>query len=166
MYSLIDFQIACQSRLSFVQSHLGLIKQKRCLQTHVQIILLIRTVSQVRLYLVDTLSNGTDVPEQNILEPDQTPRNTVYGLGFHCLLYSSSRFRTEQKLIDLSIILLIVIQTYSKINNMKYGNRHVYITKTRVFKYIENFITKNWKFSDKNSDIFHISAQNIDVGTR
>ena len=38
------------------------------------------------------------------------------------------------------------------------------ITKTSLFKYIENFITKNWKFSDKNSDIFHISAQNIDCG--
>ena len=38
------------------------------------------------------------------------------------------------------------------------------ITKTRLFKYIENFITKNWKFSDKNSDIFHISAQNIGSG--
>ena len=29
---------------------------------------------------------------------------------------------------------------------------------------MENFTTKNWKFSDKNSDIFHISAQNIDCG--
>ena len=38
------------------------------------------------------------------------------------------------------------------------------ITKTRLFKYIENFTTKNWKFSDKNSDIFYISAQNIDCG--
>ena len=38
------------------------------------------------------------------------------------------------------------------------------ITKTRLFKYIENFITQNWKFSDKNSDNFHISAQNIDCG--
>ena len=38
------------------------------------------------------------------------------------------------------------------------------ITKTRLFKYTENFTTKNWKFSDKNSDIFHISAQNIDCG--
>ena len=28
--------------------------------------------------------------------------------------------------------------------------------------FIENFTTKNWKFSDKNSNIFHISAQNID----
>ena len=37
-------------------------------------------------------------------------------------------------------------------------------TKTRLFKYIENFTTKNWKFSDKKSYIFHISAQNIDCG--
>ena len=36
------------------------------------------------------------------------------------------------------------------------------ITKTRLFKYIEKFTTKNWKISDKNSDIFHIYAQNID----
>ena len=36
------------------------------------------------------------------------------------------------------------------------------ITKTDLFKYIENFTTKNWKFSDKKkSDIFHISAQNL-----
>ena len=38
--------------------------------------------------------------------------------------------------------------------------------KPRLFKYIENFTTnlKNWKFSDKNSDILVISAQNIDCG--
>ena len=36
------------------------------------------------------------------------------------------------------------------------------ITKTRLFKYIENFTTKKWKFSGKKkSDIFHIFAQNI-----
>ena len=35
----------------------------------------------------------------------------------------------------------------------------VNITKTRLFKYIENFTTKNWKISDKNSDIFLISTQ-------
>ena len=40
----------------------------------------------------------------------------------------------------------------------------LYITKTRLFKYIENFTTKNWNFSNKNSDIFHISAQNIGCG--
>ena len=35
-----------------------------------------------------------------------------------------------------------------------YGTRYKPgITKTRLFKYIENFTTKNWKFSDKTSDI-------------
>ena len=38
------------------------------------------------------------------------------------------------------------------------------ITKTRLFKYIYKFMTKIWKFSDKNPDIFHIPAQNIDCG--
>ena len=40
------------------------------------------------------------------------------------------------------------------------------ITKTRLFKNIENFTSKNWTVWDKkkNSDIFHISAQNIDCG--
>ena len=36
------------------------------------------------------------------------------------------------------------------------------ITKTRLFKYIENSTPKTEKFQIKNSDIFHISAQNID----
>ena len=41
----------------------------------------------------------------------------------------------------------------------------LYITKTRLFKYIENFISKNTEnFQIKISDIFHISAQNIDCG--
>ena len=40
----------------------------------------------------------------------------------------------------------------------------VYITKTGLFKYIENFTTKNENFQIKNSDIFHISDQNIDCG--
>ena len=43
---------------------------------------------------------------------------------------------------------------------LKFSQRD--ITKTRVFKYVENFTSKNWKFSDKNSDICHISAQKID----
>ena len=38
------------------------------------------------------------------------------------------------------------------------------IKKTCLLKYIENFTIKNWKSSDKNPDIFHISAQNIDCG--
>ena len=43
------------------------------------------------------------------------------------------------------------------------------ITKTSLFKYTDNFTTKKIKKkkkkkSDKNSNIFHISAQNIDYG--
>ena len=39
------------------------------------------------------------------------------------------------------------------------------ITKTRLFKYTENFTTeKKENFDIKNSDIFYISAQNIDCG--
>ena len=40
-----------------------------------------------------------------------------------------------------------------------------FITKTCLFKYIENFTRKKGNFSDKkNSDIFHLSVQNIDCG--
>ena len=38
----------------------------------------------------------------------------------------------------------------------------LHITKTRLFKYIENFTTKTENFLIKKSDIFHTSAQNID----
>ena len=44
------------------------------------------------------------------------------------------------------------------------GYTSLAITKTNLFKYTENFTTKKWKFSDNSSDIFHISAQNIDCG--
>ena len=35
---------------------------------------------------------------------------------------------------------------------------------TPIQIYIENFTSKNWNFSDKNSNIFHISAQNNNCG--
>ena len=38
------------------------------------------------------------------------------------------------------------------------------ITKIHLFKYTENFTTKNENFQIKKSDIFLISAQNIDYG--
>ena len=38
------------------------------------------------------------------------------------------------------------------------------ITKTRLFNYTENFTPKTENFQIKNSDIFHISAENIDCG--
>ena len=38
--------------------------------------------------------------------------------------------------------------------------------KTCLFKYIENFTTKNWNFSDKNSDIFIFLLKTYYIGTR
>ena len=40
----------------------------------------------------------------------------------------------------------------------------LFIMKTCLFNYTENFTIKNELFQIKNSDIFHISAQNIDCG--
>ena len=43
---------------------------------------------------------------------------------------------------------------------------NVFITKTCLFKYTENFTTKKkkWKFSDKKFWYFHVPAQNINCG--
>ena len=44
-------------------------------------------------------------------------------------------------------------------------NIKVYITKTCLFKYTDNFTTKKMiNFQIKSSDIFHNSVQNIDCG--
>ena len=34
--------------------------------------------------------------------------------------------------------------------------QHMFIRKTRLFKYIENFTSKNWKFSDKKILIYFL----------
>ena len=43
-------------------------------------------------------------------------------------------------------------------------HKNVFIRKTCLCKYVENFISKTEKFQKETSDIFHISAQNIDCG--
>ena len=53
---------------------------------------------------------------------------------------------------------------WKRVNSKRKEEQESNIMKTSLFKYTKNFTTKNWKFSDKNSDIFHISAQNIDCG--
>ena len=54
---------------------------------------------------------------------------------------------------------------FASIPILVYSMPFIVITKTRLFKYIENFTTiKIENFQIKNLDIFHISAQNIDCG--
>ena len=38
------------------------------------------------------------------------------------------------------------------------------LSRKHAWKYIDNFTSKNWKFLDKNADIFYTSVQNIDFG--
>ena len=51
---------------------------------------------------------------------------------------------------------------YCQFTTSSFKRLDVNITKTRLFKYTETFHTKNENFQIKNSDIFHISAQNMD----
>ena len=46
--------------------------------------------------------------------------------------------------------------------NILYKNR--FLTKTCIFKYTENFTTKNENRQIKHSDNFRVSAKNIDCG--
>ena len=60
---------------------------------------------------------------------------------------------------------MVFAYTCTLSSNMDYDVLKLSITKTRLFKYIEHFTTKQGKFSDKKkSDISHISALNIDCG--
>ena len=75
----------------------------------------------------------------NSIDPDHTAQNVASDQGLHYLT---------------------LIQQFFKHMN-RYAHRTVgprkLITKTRLFKYIENFSSKNWKVSDKNKyNIFHI----------
>ena len=76
-----------------------------------------------------------------------------YKLLFH-LPWSPARSVPESSKRRKLIIWHIAYHSFSCFEN--------FITKTRLFKCIENFTAKNRKFSDKKSDIFHISAQSID----
>ena len=58
----------------------------------------------------------------------------------------------------------LLLSAYVSMISFLHAEVSLFITKTRLFKYVENFTSKNRKFSGKNSDIFHISAQNIDCG--
>ena len=55
---------------------------------------------------------------------------------------------------------------YHQNNFLKKERINISITKTCLLKYTENFTRKIIKNEIKNSDIFHISAQDLDCGTR
>ena len=79
-----------------------------------------------------------------------------------------SFFGSSIKLTYEPILIGTYFMTYAiSIDPDQHAHPHkLHIMKTHLFKYIENFTTKKRKFSDKNSNIFYISSQNIDCGTR
>ena len=72
-----------------------------------------------------------------------------------------SRWRQEQWNFITTMHTVIYSYTCTRNIELKHRGRslkdgHVCITKTRLFKYIENFTSKNWKFSDKKTLTFFI----------
>ena len=58
-----------------------------------------------------------------------------------------------------------LIQNVAYVTGLSFSQLLVDITKTRLYKYILKILPpKNENFQIKKSDIFHISAQNIDCG--
>ena len=105
----------------------------------------------------------------------------IYGVYFviicHYLLLISSSFGVSERLRFVIVAFFLYLHIYfcetasamrAMLGVFIFRNICPFlpdITKTCLFKYIASFTTRKWKFSDKTkSDIFHISAQNIDCG--
>ena len=84
---------------------------------------------------------------------------SLYLLVYGELRIEATSIRFFKKLVDC---VPSAIACMLMLHMLIYVSRFIDIRKTRLFKYIENFTSKNRKL--KNSDIFHISAQNIDCG--
>ena len=112
----------------------------------------------------------------NSLGPDQTPRSVTSDQGLHCLpitLLGVSRLKwvkldsryfcwpfQDGSLLQFFFVLSWLLHLWRFVLSLFL----IYHYETCLFKYTENFTTKNERFQIKNSDIFHISAQNIDCG--
>ena len=77
----------------------------------------------------------------------------------------SLRARTAERVqTPMEATTVVVLGQGMKVITVQQVNIYCRITKPRLLKFTQNFQTKKWKFLGKNSDIFHISAQNIDCG--
>ena len=103
----------------------------------------------------------------SIEDPDQTPRSDV---GLHCLLRPacphrvSTVTRSNKNPFRNHCGSALAVKWSRRLEIYRSEDHTRCITKTHLFKYIENLTSKNWTFSDKNCDIFHIFAQNINCG--
>ena len=93
--------------------------------------------------------------------------------SLHTVEYMHGQRRPWSNCVDVTALVLYLLRQAIKclrtcaICDVWYDSKaqfRLVISTTCLFKYIENFISKYWNFLDKNSDIFHITAQNIDCG--
>ena len=127
------------------------------------------------LCLICNMSRGTSLPTKLLVRPAKIQISSRIHL-FQAESLSSvctklgwlgahrAQINDSDQSAHLSRLIWVIACLACRQSCRKYcTTAHVFIImKTGLFKYIENFTSKNWKFSDKNSDIFHSSAQNID----
>ena len=75
--------------------------------------------------------------------------------------FSSNVWLPSNRELQIKALIILYIAVINSTNII----HQFTITKKRLCKYVENFTSKKTeKFQIKTSDIFHISAQNIDYG--
>ena len=83
-------------------------------------------------------------------------------LSFFAVHFIQSNVIRDKRKTVHSAIKVIEQNAYTFREGNSGKNALHFFDKRVLFKYIENFTTKNRKFSDENHDILYISAQNID----
>ena len=73
-------------------------------------------------------------------------------------------WKTELEFTEAGARRVMVVGRCVQLYKQQGCNFIIMKTSLYMYKYTENFTTKTWTFSNKNSNIFHISAQNIDCG--
>ena len=78
------------------------------------------------------------VLNKNRRDPDKTPPSASFDLGLHCLLMSLLRDTAHKK---VNLVIKCICSNYC-LKKVKH-KLCLHITKTRLFKYTENFTPKN-----------------------
>ena len=96
------------------------------------------------------------------------PSFTIYQWGLRgSKLYRYVFVMTIEGQIADHLILVYTVCSGLSVRNLNINPVNAILSPLRKHAYsniLKNLPPKKWKFSDKNSDIFHISAQNIDCG--
>ena len=77
-------------------------------------------------------------------------KQCYYGIQWHGLKYNVFRMVNHYKLFLFSLYVTTNYKCLQRTCSERvFGDNSGTITKTRLFKYIEHFTSKNWKFSDQ-----------------